>query len=296
MPIFAIRRFLATCIALVLVVASALPGLCADLWGYIDRDGKWAISPKFEGAWKFENGIAIVRTLGDTHEEGELKRIDRSGRFLPGSMIEKSIRDILTDYRSSEQQQLRKPGLHSFMTKEDSQFGYADALGNAVIKPQFDFVREFHEGYAAVFQRTVDLGVRGTSPRAGAWHYIDETGKRVLTMPSSVSYAGDFNAGLAFAAMGGSPYPSQAFRPNRGAKWAMIDKQGKIVFHGRFDCDESGNPPEFHEDRAAISHVTGSGIRLFGFVNSKGMLVISPQFINVGEFSEGMAAVCKRKR
>ena len=31
-----------------------------EKWGYIDKEGYWAIEPKYDGTWDFNNGIAMV--------------------------------------------------------------------------------------------------------------------------------------------------------------------------------------------------------------------------------------------
>jgi len=46
------------------------------LYGYIDRDGRWIITPRFEYAVSFRNGTARVQKETKTYQ------IDKSGRTL----------------------------------------------------------------------------------------------------------------------------------------------------------------------------------------------------------------------
>ena len=50
-----------------------LPAKTEKLWGYADRDGKWAIEPQFEAAGDFVNGVAPVS------KHGSWRFIDRGG-------------------------------------------------------------------------------------------------------------------------------------------------------------------------------------------------------------------------
>ncbi len=44
------------------------------LWGYIDTDGKYAVEPKYYGAWSFSEGLAAVQD-----KNGKWGFIDKSG-------------------------------------------------------------------------------------------------------------------------------------------------------------------------------------------------------------------------
>jgi len=75
-------------------------------------------------------------------------------------------------------------------------WGFADASGNIVIAPEYDAVREFHEGLAAVM-----LVKRVESPDTSydfpLWGYINTDGDTVIGL--QFREAGDFSGGLARA-------------------------------------------------------------------------------------------------
>ena len=96
--------------------------------GYVDREGKFVIPPRFAAAYPFSEGLAAVTTcpgaLGATRPETEdepcgWSYIDRSGRVV----IEKLF-DGAEPFRG---------GLAQVYTREG--IGYIDREGNFVWKP-----------------------------------------------------------------------------------------------------------------------------------------------------------------
>jgi len=47
-----------------------------SLWGYIDKKGKYAITPQFDEAGSFEEGLAAVRS------ENKWGYIDKDGKYI----------------------------------------------------------------------------------------------------------------------------------------------------------------------------------------------------------------------
>ena len=139
-----------------------------------------------------------------------------------------------------------------FPVVENEKWGYIDSSGKVVIKPQFDYAREFSEGLALV-----QYGLKWVAADGG-----------VNEMP-----------------MGGI----STKRMGIGGKYAFIDRTGKIVIdaNAEFDLSEA----HFSEGLAKVSaYVRGKGSR-YGYINSSGKVVIKPQFNSAFEFQEGLAAV-----
>lgn len=151
--------------------------------------------------------------------------------------------------------------------RRGDKFGFIDRTGKLVIKAQFDDAgSRFQEGLAAVnmgFTRNVDPDDSAWS--LGKWGFIDRTGKFVI--PARLYAAEGFNCGTAWAAMSGEQ--------------GMIDRKGRWVRY-------YGNPHlDFHNGLKPDQDSQG----LWGYINSEGKQVISPQFTDAAEFSGGLARV-----
>lgn len=152
------------------------------------------------------------------------------------------------------------------------------------------------------------------------WGFIDKNGK-VIVEPT-YGYASDFNNGVAVVSILG-PYDEYGYLNTQGNEiaggfcqaYCFSDGLGRVVIcdteYGVGYIDTAGIwvlPPQFSMyknnegnmvpsvgdfSEGLASYRSKSG--LFGYMNKQGTSVISPQFIEVAKFSEGMAAVAKRK-
>ncbi len=98
------------------------------LYGYKDDQGNWLIEPKFEYAWRFSEGLAIV-------SDGKLKGfVDYIGnwvirpRFLNAGPFREGLAHV----------------------KEDRLWGYIDSDGKWAIRPEFEEASVFERGVALV--------------------------------------------------------------------------------------------------------------------------------------------------
>lgn len=136
---------------------------------------------------------------------------------------------------------------------------------------QFDYVRPFSEGLAAV---------RMGDYETGKWGFIDTTGKEVV--PCQFDAVQPFSEGLA-AVCKGDPYD--------GGKWGFIDKTGKEVIPCQYL-----SAGDFHDGLAKVGADLGvanqwGDTTRYGFINTTGKEVIPCQYEYVGDFSEGLAVV-----
>lgn len=156
--------------------------------------------------------------------------------------------------------------LYHWMSSGLSYWGYIDTTGQFRIPPQFDGVRSFSDGLAAVH-----IGRR--------WGYIDKQGNVVI--PLQFGGAGPFSEGLAVVAAGAPEDPQ--------TRYGYIDKTGRYVIPPRFTWARP-----FSNGRAAAcvqpcwKPESGNTI---GYIDATGTFVISPQFNWANDFSEGAAAV-----
>lgn len=134
-----------------------------------------------------------------------------------------------------------------------------------LIKPKFDHVEPFSEGYAAV---------RIGDGKTGKWGFVDKS-KEVAIDPQFDSVYG-FSEDLAavLVSNGGQD------------KWGFIDKKGNFVINPQFDYAHS-----FHEGYAAVRIGSWESGK-WGFIDKKGKLLINPQYdyVILG-FYDGLAAV-----
>lgn len=140
-------------------------------WGYVNRQGQFAIQLKFEGAKGFSDGLAPV-----TPDGVKWGYIDKSGKII--------IAPQFADAGSFSEGLAPIAVYRNGSTKE---WGYVDSNGQVLIKPQFYGAEKFNEGMAIIFE-----------PARGGFGYIDNTGK-VIIKPQ-FDGVGMFINGIAWAA------------------------------------------------------------------------------------------------
>ncbi len=137
----------------------------------------------------------------------------------------------------------------------NGEWGFINREGSLQIPPQFDAVRDFKNGYAAV-------GLNGN------WGFISEENKQVVVSPS-FNFVGDFaENGLT---------PAQ----NLGESYGYINTSGEFAISPQFDLALG-----FSEGRAPV-RIDGQ----WGYIDNSGTQVIEVQYSDARPFSEGKAAV-----
>jgi len=172
------------------------------------------------------------------------------------------------------------------LVKVEGRYGFMDAAGSLIVKPQYAAAGRFSEGLAPV-----QVGK--------LWGYVDKTG--ALAIQPQYAQARSFSEGLAAVQM--------------GDKWGYIDKTGKPAIPATFErasefadglavvsigarfgaIDKNGNIKiqPLYEEMGAFSEGL-SVVRLdgrYGYVNKAGEAVIPPQFVLAGSFADGLAPV-----
>lgn len=133
-----------------------------DKYGYIDKNGHFAIEAKFRFAHPFSDGLAEVRL------DNKRGFIDKSGQFVF------TLNDSIGFVGSFCE------GLA--IAERGDKFGYINNAGQFVIEPRFECASNFKEGLALVQSEN----------KSG---YIDKTGQYVVE--PQFDMAGDFRDGLA---------------------------------------------------------------------------------------------------
>ncbi|MCX7923003.1 MAG: WG repeat-containing protein [Clostridia bacterium] len=165
------------------------------LYGYIDKQGKIVIKPRYKSAGNFKNGKAVVEL-----DEGGYAIID------PNSQILKKFNYAFVGDISD--------GLLPFKEKADGKFGFIDEKGNVVIAPKFSGVEGFVNGRAVV-----NVSEDYTNYQYGL---IDKKGKFII----DPKYNDVRILGEGMAAAGTAIDKENMFK---GAKYAIADINGKFL-------------------------------------------------------------------
>lgn len=153
--------------------------------------------------------------------------------------------------------------------KLNDKWGFIDVDGNIVVEPKYgsDFDAPFYKnGLARLF-----------SPEKEAWGYLDKSGNVAIDFK--------FYTNTPFYDEVAAIYtPGSASDATTYARWSIINKSGEVI------CDDMQNhhsySTQFVEGRARISKEFG-----YGYVNTKGEIVIPNKYEDIRDFSEGLAAV-----
>lgn len=196
-------------------------------WGFVNTAGNEVIRPQFEGAFYFREGVATVEW------KGELALIDTSGNVLAQGF---QFMDSVADGRVP--------------VTRGRTAGYLDLHGKVVIPLLYDEAMPFSGGLAAV-------------EKEGKWGYIDRDGKVII--PLKFDEAGEFSSGLAPARI--------------GQKTGFIDKSGKFSFYLPFRYAAGFLTGDEESDLfIAESDVSRFwvGDDKFGYVNTSGHVIWGP--------------------
>ncbi len=151
--------------------------------------------------------------------------------------------------------------------KKEEKWGFVNQVGEIILEPQFQLIPTGYEKYFSE-----DLAVVCQNQKCG---YINTSGKYVIE--PKFDYAENFSEGLAIVHFGEINF--LGFRI-QNPQIAFINKQGEILFKDKNFTPES----KFSDGLAKVS----IGEK-FGFIDTSGKLVISPQDTWISDFHEGLA-------
>lgn len=275
---------------------------------YVDDQGKIIINPQFSAASLFRDGLALVRTSGNSPKWGY---IDRKGSYVINAnykeatvfedglafVVSENAAPVAIDKSGAEQFSLQMAeavrafheGMAAFAMQGDEgpRWGFVNKKGETVVNPQFAAARDFVGGLAAV------------ANTSGKWGYIDPKGNFVIN--PQFDGALDFTDGQAAV--------------SNGNKMGVIDKQGKYVINPQFSgilpdggsylvnqdgrygwCDKEGKftiNPQFSSARPFNGNSVApvqSGNQ-WGYIDRSGKFTINPQFDNAFPFNGSLAMV-----
>lgn len=200
-------------------------------WGFIDRDGRWLVAPRYSEVKKFSDGLAAVCERGKwgfVDRQGELvirPRFNSAGQFGEGlcpCQEGEGYGFIDRDGAWVVEPRYRFAGEFAEgrgMIMVESLSGFVDASGSEVIAPRHKWATAFREGLS----KTEDPRKPEKKKKAPdvfyetRYGYIDAAGDMVLELPAG-DYPYIFTRGLAAV---GRPGPDGGER-----RWGFVDRSG----------------------------------------------------------------------
>lgn len=279
------------------------------LAGYIDKEGKIVIPPKYRywgnSGGDFFDGRAIVKN----EKDGEI--IDATGKKI-ADVDELRTGDFSERVATVTVERSRESGfkrgfigldgkiaipaqfdsVRSFsdglaVAVINDRYGYIEHSGKFVIQPQFAKAWDFSEGFARVFSKE------------GCYYETGGPCSDIVTLPRKLRQVDNVRSGLprceySFVDKQGQFLSDKTFKDAKdfseglapvwdGEHWGFIDRTGGLKIPFKFK-----NAEPFSEGLARV--LVGD---LWGYINASGQFVIAPQFKFAGEFSEGLAVVGK---
>lgn len=160
-----------------IVVCDSRTGKC----GFMDRNGKLVIEPKFNNAANFSEGLARVAIIENDKEYLGFINLEGEFEIDPKFDIDWDFRRNATDFSEGLASLIDGP----LMMEKEQSFIFINKAGEIVLHTDFFRAEPFHEGLSVVWDHQTD--------RCG---YIDKTGE--VAIPVKFCQANDFSEGLAY--------------------------------------------------------------------------------------------------
>ena len=291
-------------------------------YGYIDKNGKEIIPTKYNQIQKFsKDGFALVNVGGeykycDNFSGGKWGYIDKKGNeIIPPvyndiSVINRNLIKVGNEdtirYFNYNHVEVIPPGKYEGVSEFkngfakvslNNKFGFINATGKEIIRPQYEDAHDFSQQLAAVMEN-------------GKWGYIDTTG--ITIFPFEFDAADNFSHGGAWVGKDGEKYLSKygilydgndySLRNkqviNRKGKYGLIDSTGKEILSPEYDeIREEGNHTikVVLNGREAVLDSANQLIKTictyiknnkYGFITFEGKILSKPKY-EFAEITEG---------
>lgn len=172
------------------------------------------------------------------------------------------------------------------MFRNKALWGFMNLKGEVIIKPKYKYCRDFNSGIAKV----------------GAKVFINLKGEKLLIKVPNYTLSREFNDGMLAIKV--------------GMNWGFVNTLGELVIQTEYNdvtdfydgyalainknetfvLDKNGKETKvITKDKIKSVHHFSEGMApiqvglKYGFVNEKGVIIIEPQFLSVGYFSNGLA-------
>lgn len=175
------------------------------LYGFINKNGKWAILPTLESATSFSDGVSIVDKDDHTFfmdTNGQFTKLDYNavGDYSEGFAIVYTEDDscYFINKKGTRIGKWKFKSANKFSegyasVELNNKWGFIDTTGTVVIEPQYYLGSDFREGLAPVSLEVKEKGYRFDSYFIQT--FIDKKGKAKFPFEKHVDYGG-FISGL----------------------------------------------------------------------------------------------------
>ena len=275
---------------------------------YIDKEGKIIVNPQFSEATVFRNGLALVKSSGNTPKWGY---ISEDGKYSISSVYESATvfsdeiawvvsenaaptaintkGKIILTLQNAQTVRTFKEGLAAFSVIDSTgtKWGFVDKQGKIKINPQFTIAGNYSSSMCAVCNSDFK------------WGYIDKEGKIIINNQFDEAQA--FINGMAIVSIGNKTgvidkngkyiinpqftnmLPDhEMFLFEQDEKWGWCDNDGKIIINAQFTVAYPFNLNKL----AAVK--SGS---MYGYIDKTGKIIINPQFDYAIPFNGDLALV-----
>ena len=278
-------------------------------WGFLNLDGKVKIHPQYDEVSDFKNNISIVKKDGKYGVINNLGTLifpitfDKISEFSDGMALaeENGVKYYL--YQNGKRIPLKNTfeyypfseGLAKIKNKKNGKWGYINTKGDFVINHVYTYAGDFHGGVAVV-------------SKGDGYFLINEKGsKKHTSFPIDTTFK--LNAeGIGFIKYNGNKYlfvnknldtqkeiyvlqhpfhENMALTKNSHGNLRYINGDGKVVL----DVSKYDDAGDFSEGKA---WVVKNG--KFGYINTKGYLVVDTVLTYASDFKNGLAYVAKGQR
>lgn len=258
-------------------------------YGFINRDGKFVLKPKYSKVSDFTHEVALVVHKGAAmvvdkqgqivveagrygvirpFDENGLAVVQRRGRRLVG-LIDTYGKEVVTPIY--DQIGAFKQGFAKI--RQLGKFGYINKQGKVIVRPKYEKTGEPTEGLIAVSK----IGI-------GDWQYIDYEGN--IAIPQKFVKAQDFHKGFAVVTI---------LDKDKQKRTALIDKTGK--FHYISTADKK--LVHYSENRRGIafrpistdSNTITTSITRYYFTDNNNQKLFDQSFYKIFPFENDLAFV-----
>lgn len=247
--------------------------------GYIDETGEYVIEPQFTRAYEFCNGFARVSS--------QIAPYDSDRNYMMG-YIDTSGKRITEDIFPEAEDFYGDRALVMVDEGADWLYGYIDKTGNIAIEPLYPSAGNFYSHNTAIVHEGMSVADQTTS-------LIDKDGN-VLFSGTNYEF-GNFDSGLCPVS---TTYNEPDYtEPNAGwdplkvhfdnTDYVYINSDGEIVLPK--DGTSYEDATDFHEGYAAVMDAES---HLWGYIDTKGNWVASPQYVSAYPYQEGIAVVAAK--
>ena len=256
--------------------------------GLVSRIGK-IVQKNYAYIGDFHNGLARMSTKGRL--SGSFKSKKRGLGELSGYLNNLWSPNYMIDYTLYDQEF----EADAVLTCEGCVWGYIDTVGQVLVQPQYEFVRNFKNGVGLV-QENGKWGMinreddRLLPCKYDGLQFLENTNNQILRVYTNrqkyglIDTLGQVRVDLAYDEIG--VFKEGRLAVKRNGLWGFVDQDGEEVIPCRFR-----RVNYFNEGLATVQHK-----RKWGVINQQGEVIVEFRFQALGIFSEGLAFARERFR